>query len=351
MPVIVLCPYCRQGKVRAPNSAIGRGTTCPKCGSHFTIAPDTFMPPAPAAVVAAASGRASDGAARTPLESHADTPVAAMADPMPVVVTTFTEPEESGPDPALVPALIAITLAGVGLALSQVPYGRFATAGLTGIGFVFGLVSLALVDRKRLIPGLATGVNAAALVMAILLPGWLGLSSWLPVRAPDDARTVRAIGLDDGVGAPAEWVDAQKSAWQRDDVRVTITSHTIGPVELIGPKEQRRWTKEKFVQVRVRVDNVGVARSFDVKGWTASGELAARLTDGAGKALAVKTFADGWEPPGRPTAATLFPGRSFEQLLIFETPANVAGQMRLELPGAAFGGTDSVRLLIPTSGP
>ncbi|HJZ94669.1 MAG TPA: hypothetical protein VKE40_27635 [Gemmataceae bacterium] len=349
MPVIVQCPYCRQGKVRAPDNAIGRGTTCPKCGSYFTIAPDTFMPRAPAAVAAgAAGGRASDVATRTPVESPADTP---MADLMPVVAATFAEPDESGPDPALVPALIAITLAGVGLALSQVPYGRFATAGLAGIGFVFGLVSLAFADRKRLIPVLATAINAASVVIALLLPGWLGLSSWLPVRAPDDTRTVRAVGLDDGVGAPAEWVDVRKAAWQRDDVRVTVTSHTIGPVELTGPKEQRRWTKEKYVQVRVRVDNVGVARSFDVKGWTASGELAARLTDGAGKALLVKTFTEGWEPPGRPTAATLFPGRSFEQLLIFEAPANVAGQLQLELPGAAFGGTDPVRLLIPTSGP
>jgi hypothetical protein len=161
---------------------------------------------------------------------------------------------------------------------------------------------------------------------------------------------VRAIGLDDGVGAPAEWVDVRKAAWQRDDVRVTVTGHTIGPIELTGPKEQRRWTKEKFVQVRVRVDNVGVARSFDVKGWTASGELAARLADATGKALAVKTFTEGWEPPGRPTAATLFPGRSFEQLLIFEAPANVAGQLRLELPGDAFGGIDPVRLLIPAPG-
>jgi hypothetical protein len=252
---------------------------------------------------------------------------------------------DRSPEPALLPALIALTLGGLGLALSQIPYGRFATAGLAGIGLVVALGGLAVAERRRW-PALAAGVNAAGALLAVCLPGWLGLSSWQPVPVPDESGVVRAVGLADGVAAPADWVDVRTAAWQRDDVRVGVTAFTVGPVELVGPKEKRRWTKEKYLQVRVGVENVGVARAIDVRGWTATGPDAPRLTDPAGTVVSVKVFEDGWAPVVPPAATVLLPGRATEYLLIFPAPAR-GGPLRLELPAAGFGGGEAVRLRIP----
>src|SRR5262245_17614950 len=49
MPFTAVCPYCNKGQIRAPDDAIGRSATCPKCDNSFTLAPSTSLPPAPAA--------------------------------------------------------------------------------------------------------------------------------------------------------------------------------------------------------------------------------------------------------------------------------------------------------------
>src|SRR5262249_35598160 len=162
---------------------------------------------------------------------------------------------------------------------------------------------------------------------------------WRPVKEVDDSGTVRAVGLSDGVASPADWVDVSKSAWQRDDVRVSVTGSSVGQIELVGPKEKRRWTKEKFLQVRVKGENVGVSRAIAFRGWSA-GPHGPKLMPPTGEPVGIKTWEEGWAPSAKPAAATLFPGRGTEQTLIFPSPATGSGPLRLELPAAAFGGTE-----------
>jgi hypothetical protein len=247
-----------------------------------------------------------------------------------------------------VPALMAITLGGIAFGASQLPYGRFATVGLGAIGLVFG-VSALLAGTKRVLPMLGTAINGLALFLALILPEWLGITSWRPIRVIEEVKTPRAVNIKDGLAAPAEWVDVTKAAWERDDVRVSVTSFTVNPIELIGPKNKQQWTKESYVHVRVKVENVGVARAVEVQGWPESPTSdGPKLTDANGRVLSLKVFSEGWSVVDRPKPnKVLFPGRSTDQLLIFESPGKTAGDLRLELPAIAFGGTDPVRLLLP----
>jgi hypothetical protein len=362
MPILAVCPYCHEGKVRAPERALGLSATCPRCHSCFTIVPSAEPAPESAAERPAALETALT-AAPTPGE----VPAALTARPRPQAVAPLPpeptpappsppEPppvEEAPPEPpfALGLALTSITLAGVSIALSQFPvYGRLATALGAGLGLVLGLGSLILAERKRWVPGAACGVNALGLLVAIALPGLLNLPPWWPAKVDDDSRTVKAVGYDGSPGVPAEWVDVSTASWQQGDVRVAATALTLGPVELVGPKEQKKWTGGKHLQVWLHVTNVGVARKVDFRGWDAKREgPAPRLSDPAGKALAASTFDAGWEPAGRRPPAALFPGKSADVLLVFEPPPPGADRLRLELPGSAFGGEENVRLLIPRS--
>jgi hypothetical protein len=217
------------------------------------------------------------------------------------------------------------------------------------LGLVGGLGGLMLAPHKQWAPGVAAGLNGVVLLVVVALPGWLGMRGWLPDKGDAEARAVKAVNYDGRSAAPAEWVDSSKGSWQQNDVRVAVTSTSVGPVELTGPDQKKKWTAEKYLQVWLHVENAGVARKLECQGWEPAPGAAPRLNDTDDKELALKTFEGDFQPAGRPHAAALFPGRGVDYLLVFEKPAATGGPLRLELPGKAWGGSEPARFEIPRS--
>ena len=350
MPIIAVCPFCRTGRVRAPESAIGEAALCPKCDTTFTVfdsgeseavarqrlsgRPTVPSPrPAPRPEVPAAHE-----APTAPVETTAVVDVPPPA-PKPVSRPAVAEPEAEPTDPVRVATVVAFVLAGVGLLVSHLPYGRFGTVAVCTIGALLAAACW-LAARKPKYPAVATGLNAAVLLVALVLPGWLGLDSWRPVPVDRESQTVQAFGPDGLSAVQDEWIPADR-AWQLEDVRVRVSEVSLGQIELVGPAGQRKWSRKRYLQVRVRVSNVGVARMIEFRGWDPNPPKdtpGPKLTDADGKALTPATFDPGWKPAaGRPDPVPLLPARGADQTFVFEAPAGPPGRLRLELPGAAFG--------------
>src|SRR5262249_16092281 len=160
MPIIAVCPYCHEGKVRAPDRAVGLSATCPCCESCFTIVaskepvhaptiPATPRPPAPvpAPVAAPATARSDRPVPSPPPRPEVAIPPEpdAATDPDATEEPDALETPEDTPDvdypppkpePAFVLSLVAITIAGVSLLVSQVPYGRVGAALGAGLGLL-----------------------------------------------------------------------------------------------------------------------------------------------------------------------------------------------------------------------
>ena len=354
MPIIAVCPFCRTGRVRAPREAIGQATVCPRCDTTFTVfdsgeseAAARARPSAPQSVP---DPRPDRPAAHDTPTAPADT--TALVDvPRPAPAPVVAEPEAAPTDPLRVATIVAFLLAGVGLLVVYLPYGRFATVAACAIG---ALVAAAcwLGARKPMYPAVATGLNALVLLVALVLPGWLGLDSWRPAPVNKEAQIVQAFGPD-GLSVPKDdWVPADR-AWQLDDVRVRVHQVAVGPVELVGPKGKRAWSKKQYLQVRVRVTNAGVARMIDFRGWDPvppKGTDGPKLTDADGQALVPAAFDPGWQPTaGRPDPVPLPPARGADQTFFFEAPAGQPGRLRFELPGAAIGLEQPARFQIAAS--
>ena len=363
MPFIAVCPYCQAGRVRAPESALGMTAPCPKCQNSFTLidSGETYeqakersghrprpklatkaTPPAP-------KPKPVDESTPPPFETDEHT---AVAEPTVLSEPRLWVPELRVPlvedskvtDPVRAPTLIAFTLAGLGLILSQLPYGRFGTVGLAAVGLIIAATCW-IAAQKPLLPAAATLLNFAVLVIAFLLPSWLGLSSWRPRPVDKDAHAVRTYGKEGVEKFTGDWIPAEKG-WQLDDAKVAVRNTSLGPVELTGPKGEKRWSRKQYLHVRVRVGNGGVARLIEFKGWPTN---TVRLTDNAGRALQPATIETGWEAPTRVESASLPPGRAADQVFVFEAPAGQIEYLRLELPGTAFGANEPVRFQIAAS--
>jgi hypothetical protein len=161
----------------------------------------------------------------------------------------------------------------------------------------------------------------------------------------DGHRATQPLGEGD-------WLDVTKGSWERGDVRVTVSSVNLGPVTLKGPKDKQKPTKENYLVITVQVRNSGVARMFNYQSWNekpATPEAPImKLTDSTGKELKPATFPEGWDLPGRGTSGSVVPGRTLDDLLVFEAPAEAVETLKLELPFEAFGEKGpAVRLLVP----
>lgn len=373
MPTIVaMCPYCRAGGVRAPESAVGASATCPKCKSSFTVMPSeglpgwakerveprgTDVPPIdetrPTAVLGAA-----DVTEPSPL-------LAANEQPQPAEVPqTRLADEQTGHAPAdlgLVVGLVALILVGVAVIASQFPFGRLIAAGIAGAGLLGGVAALGSEGRGRLAGGAAIGLHALVLLVVLLLPSWLSLEPWRSGAEEDDGPKVpMVLNHQGGQSRPqsqGEWIEAAASSWQLQDVRVTLRAATIGPEELTGPNGTKRKAREPYLHLHLRVANAGVEREIPLSGWAAGHSAdGVRITDSNGKPLKAVSFEDGWKPDRGKPSDRLFPGKVSEVYLLFAAPPARADGLRIQLPASAIGfaGEDirfQIRPAMDTRGP
>jgi hypothetical protein len=379
MPTIIaICPYCRAGGVRAPASNIGASATCPKCKSSFTVMPSDGLPgwakepqasspaPTPAAAPpaplpvdetqpAAAMGMAdvTEPSPTLPREERAKVKAKPKPAPTPEAEPE-PEPEQEEAERAepadmgLVTALVALILVGIAVLASQFPFGRFIAIGIAAVGLLTGLMSLGAEGRAKQAGGLAVGLHVLVLVFVLFLPSWLRLDPW---RGAPDEGPKGPFAVEHGTGllnpiSPTDWIDASKSSWEDKDVRVTVRSAFVGPVELHGPKDAKRTTKDRYFHLLLRVANTGVERQIELKGWAAGkGADGVRVIDSTGKQLSLATFDDGWAPTGGRPAERAMPGHASEVRLVFVAPAK-PDSLRLHLPGAAIGAGEEIKFHI-----
>ncbi|MDB5306977.1 MAG: hypothetical protein JWO38_1179 [Gemmataceae bacterium] len=376
MLITALCPYCRAAGFRAPVSATGMSVTCPKCKSNFTIVPSNDLPGrAPPATASPLSARPTPaGPQAPPVEETRPHPVTAdVTEPSPVVPPTrvparslaATTPIESPQfEPGFTTALVAVILFGLAMLATLFPYGRLIALGLAGVGLLTGLVCLAAEGRAQLVGAAAAVLHLVAAGVLLLAPSWLGLDPWRSSVPNDGPKGPHSVAHGTSEIGPTDRIDGDKAAWASGDVRVSVRSGGVNPIELTAPNGAKRQTRDAALRILVRVTNTGVERRVGLSDWAAGGKPdGPRLTDPAGKVLKPKTFDAGWEPSGLVKSDGLFPGQSAEISFWYEppgpaTPATPPGPakgpraarvefLQLELPGGAVGSPDPIRFRLP----
>jgi len=356
VPFTAVCPHCREAKLKAPYAKRGKLVDCPKCGRPFMLIPENEHTAPLVDYDLDAPGRERRRKRQASATEAPPEPAVGPAEPtIPAAseATTAVVPTETAPTPFAVPpvprkdqdyplrmALTGIGIVGIAVLASQFPYGRIVGTALAAIGLVVAGLSLLGLEKRPWLGWTGIGLNLFALVLLIVLPSWLGVSEWVPLGNPDAGpKPVTAVGRDGSLPRPAEWVDASQAVWEQGDVRIAVTSVTVGPAtpDAAAPPGKKR---EPVLRIGLKITNVGVARVVEFTGWAAP-PSEPKLTTTAGKPMAVRNS-------GLPSGAgSIYPGKSTELALTFEPPAGPPDDYRLELPAQAFGGTDPVKFQIP----
>jgi hypothetical protein len=269
--------------------------------------------------------------------------------PTPAPASESDDDPETATDVGLVVALSALALVGLAVLATLFPFGRFIAGTIAGLGLLGGLASLGAEGRAKAAGGLAAGLHFLLLAVVLLAPSWLGLGPWRGDIIEDGPPAPVAFSHANQRTSIADWVDASTASWQFKDVRVTVRSAIVGPIDLVGPKGAKRTSKEQYLQLTLLVTNIGVERPLELTGWAvAQGTELVQLTDSAGRTLKPATFEEGWlpdSPPSKPVGK-LFPNHKSEVRLIFSAPQPRIDFLRLVLPGTMFGFEEMVKFQI-----
>jgi hypothetical protein len=237
------------------------------------------------------------------------------------------------PDDPLNWALAAIATVGVTLLVSQFSYGRIVAVLLSLAGTVLAGLSLLGLEKRMWLGWTGAALNGLALLLLVAFPGSLGLAGWWPEPAPETQAQVEPTATD-------ERVDAADAAWELDGVRVALTFATIGTDQ---SAKTWRGKSERCVWIGAVVTNVG-SRPVEFTAWDPSTTEQPRLITANNTVLKLKRLG------GAPSRKTIAPGKFVECLLAFESASSADhGDLLLDLPAGAFGGTTPVRFRIPSS--
>jgi hypothetical protein len=261
-------------------------------------------------------------------------------------VAPVAEGEHEPTDFGMVFALSALCLVGPAMIATLLPFGRIIGLVLALAGFVVGLLALGSEGRARLAGALASVLHFGTLVVLLFLPSWLGLDSWGGPDVPEAPKGPLAVeaGGKTSPFSPGDWLSADKYSWQNRDVRVSVRAG-VGPVELLGPKEKKRVTKESYLHLTLTVKNVGFERAIPLTGWAAgTGAEGVSVTDANGKALAPAAFEAGWAPVDRGSPVPrAMPEHGSSVVLLFAAPPAKTDYVRIQLSGAALGVENEIK--------
>lgn len=278
-------------------------------------------------------------------------------------VTVTKEVAKKEPVPwFLFAGLLAIILGGAALTACSFSGLELAALGVAGLGLILGAMGF-LVALQKQAPGLYPLIGAVVSLVAL---GWAGLS-YLQKPVPEKPRTAAELAKTSvvplGVSNPAlsdarpvaaekgETIDVTRGAVQQGDLRMSVTSVAVASAPLEGSTKKKP-PPDRCIVVGLRLSNVGVERRYPYTSWGEWGSPhAAKLVDKRGRNYPVKSFdASLWQIKGQVrNAVSIFPGKSVNDVLVFEgpPPKTTLGSLTLELPASAFGGEGTLLLEIP----
>jgi hypothetical protein len=231
---------------------------------------------------------------------------------------------------------------------------------LGGIGVVFGLVALVQAlgqERGALWPSLSSLLSLATVLVVAFWPTLLNPKRLMVETAPQalPERVVEPVDGNTGespLDTSAEWVDASRGAIRVRDLWVRVESARVEQVEL-RIAGQRQYTAQKFLVLRFQVANVGAERKLDYQSWADGNDGPSKhpptLADNTRRMYRQRPCPSGATAAGQRRGGVIYPGKSLDDLLIFEAPADKIEYLRLQLPASACNTEGTLQLQIPRS--
>jgi len=223
-------------------------------------------------------------------------------------------------------------------------------AAIIGIGTLGTVITLAILGTPDP-PEVATVVPAVPETSSAPEPAPSPPTT--PAPTPTVATPIITTITDALTPEPEVWLPAGELI-RIDDVTVRIDKVTIGNVPLWRTiHEDETESVEKLLTIWVTVTNTTARKKINYNGWMSRRsnflDIDAALEDDVENRYRPSSFGVTTEVLGTTSSASLYPGKSLKDAIVFELPVGGAEYLHLTLDRAAWGETEvrALRIKIP----
>lgn len=294
-----------------------------------------------------------------------------MANRQTIIVSSPPTPRPGNPlaISGLVVSVIAVAICWLPfLGMVAIPLGLLAVVlSLIGavLAFAWGrsgrssaFVGMALGVGSMVLAFLVTGASVQAIDQALNAPPTMVAST--PQIAAPKADVVlkpqpqpKALPEPEPAPEPELEVIEAPNPSQIGDIVARVISAKIMKVPLVGLAGNRQISKDPLLVLIVEASNISETRKATYKTWAgadiASIDRSANLSDNFGNAYKRATLGIA-KPDGRVMSeASIYPGASITDVLVYEIPIRKAEYLQIEMPADNVGESGAFRFRIPAS--
>jgi len=372
----VTCPHCNQS-FDCSEEVGGKNVECPAC--HGTMAipkiarPVSVPPPVPSATVTWRQGSPNNGTINVEIQRGVN-PLGVAALVIGICACLICWIPFLGL--VAIPAgIIGLILAGVGLVMALVskktgvvfPLGGGVACfisifiSIAATGGCAKVVSDAIDHSKRTnqnvvgnTPPVATAPtfpSAGSSASEVAPTAVAAPSPVVPESTAMSAVSTEPEPTTEGKGA--EWASAT-SAVRQGEIEIQVTGCGVAKIPLKDMFGKTGQSKDSHLWIGIAVRNLSAGKKVDFSTWRGLDFIASRssatLSDDNENHYRGVSFGVADHPVGiNEDQESLYPGKSTQDVLIFEVPVSNIRWLHLELPASNFGGTGKLRFEIPAS--
>lgn len=354
MAISLTCPSCKH-KFKAPDSMEGRKVKCPECAEVIRVK-------------VKGKTKSSDENERVEVIHVEEAPAPRLALALGVPSVLF------GIVATLLPAVQYFLQGKLGMDWLSLPF--------SGLGLLLGIAALivAVAQGSKLtlsIFGISLCMTAlgAGLVLVSMGPQLRSLQEVVKNIEKTGGLAPQVTPKEEKKSEPpppdVKWVDASKEEIRQGDIAVLVKFVGVSQVKTKGILEGDQLTQQKYLGIQVQVKNQSKTKKVDLRGWSgASDQSGANINDilngvkQGGLTGVLPPEVNLWDDHDNSYArrpaefgetiegqlmgkTSVYPGKSAEDLILFEVPIDKVKYLRLELDASAYGGAGKLRFQIP----
>lgn len=244
--------------------------------------------------------------------------------------------------------IVSLVLGFLAFLVCWIPFVGILSIPLSALGLLLALIALVLALLRRG-SGIGFPIGGAA-VCALALA--IATAQVAVIAAPSLGRARELAERAEAASDPTAWLPANQPA-RLGEVQIRIVSASVGRIRMKGTLSDGFESNDEYLKLVVEVTNQSRSRKRDFATWMGRdfsiSQDYAVVRDNHGNVYKRMDFGFSTRPEGQIDRESLYPGKSIQDVLVFEPLIRDIEYVRLELPAENFGGEGMIRFEIPAN--